>query len=170
MTGNRRGMIIAGVIVLAVAGLLYSTRYESRERGVRLSHFPSGEFTFAAWSRGHWVGRKEGSLTVETFSGPYTVFVAVQNPRLSGSTVEILQASIVDGSGQRRDVLRSLAEPKVKVQWRAQSVIRKPYASFRFNDLITTHDTVTLELQLHAVGAAPRQTVSLTRELKAVEQ
>lgn len=168
MTGNRRSMIIAGVIVLAVAGLLYSTRYESRERGVRLSHFPSGEFTFAAWSRGHWVRSKEGSLTVESFSGPYTVLVAIQHPQLNGSTIEILQATIVDGSGRRRDVLESLNASKVQVQRLAQSVIRQPYAPFRFDTLLNTSDTVTLELYFQVEGSDSPQSVSLT--LKGYEK
>jgi len=138
MSGRRRGIIIAGVFVTAIAGLLYATRYETRERGIRLSDFPSGEFTFSAWSNGTWVRHKEGSLTVETFSGPYTVLVAIQHPELTGSTIEILQATIVDSSGGQQDVLPSLAEPKVKVQRLAQSVIRQPYAPFRFDDLLKT--------------------------------
>lgn len=164
MSSRRRGIIIAGIIVSAIAGLLYSTRYESRERGVRLSDFQSGEFTFAAWSFGAWVRHKEGSLTVETFSGPYTVLVALQHPELSGSTIEILQVTIVESSGRRRNVLPSLAEPKVKVQRLPQSVIRQPYAPFRFDDLLKTSDTVTLELQFLVESLEAPQSVSLTLE------
>lgn len=164
MSGRRRGIIIAGVIVSAVAGLLYATRYETRERGVRLSDFPSGEFTIFAWSYGTWVRHKEGSLTVETFSGPYTVLVAIQHPELTGSTIEILQTTIVDSDGQRRDVLPSLAEPIAKVQRLAQSVVHQPYAPFRFDDLLKTAETVEIELQFQVKGSDDRQSVNLTLE------
>ena len=152
MFTKRYGCVVFMIVVtVAVTITLYRTRYEAKDRGLRLENLRAGEFTFDAWSYGNWETSHEGTLTIETFAPPYTLLLAISTDDSDASTIEILQAELVDSDGGRTSVLSKLSDRIDKVQVRPWAVIRRPYAVFCFNDLLASHATVTLEVEFQVV-------------------
>src|SRR5262249_29448120 len=138
-------LILAPAIV--IAGCLYTTRYVSKDRGLRLTNFQAGKFTFDAWSYGHWETSKEGTLTVETMAAPYMLLLAIRTEDGQSARIEILNAALVDRNGNRTSILSKLSDRTDEVQLRPGAAISQPYAVFRFNELLNSHDTITLEVE-----------------------
>jgi hypothetical protein len=158
---KKRYGCVASIMVVAVAvtTILYCTRYESKERGLRLQSFRAGTLTFDAWSYGNWETSHDGTLTIETYSAPYTLLLAVGTDDSDAATVEILQVALIDNDGERTSVLSTLSDRVKEVKMRPGAIVRQPYAVFCFSDLLNSYETITLEVEIRVVRERSVETV-----------
>jgi hypothetical protein len=134
-------------IAVVIAAGLYCTRYVSRDRGLRLTNFRTGKFTFDAWSYGHWETSKEGTLTIETMAAPYTLLLAIRLEDPKSARIEILNAALLDRNGDRTSILSKISDRIDEVKTRPSAAISEPHAVFLFNELRNSPDAITLEVE-----------------------
>jgi len=79
-------------------------------------------------------------------------------------TITIVNAWVIDDSGDAMLVLPTLAEPTDTVKWRPHAAISSPYAVFRFDRMWSSNETLTLkiEFETHGLAGVERRTQTLT--------
>jgi hypothetical protein len=167
MKNYRKGCLVSILVLCAIlAILLYNTRSLTIERGVRLSSFTSGNFTYDAWSYGTWRESRQGKVYVSTYSPPYTLVLAIRSNTSSIKTIEIIEVSIIDKGGNRGSLISFLSSRKDKIQVRKAAAISDPYAVFVFNDALHSYDTVTIEIEFishfNGKSEATRQLITIS--------
>lgn len=161
--------LIVGLIVGPIAVLFYFTRYTSKERGVRLSAYRTEQFTYDVWSHGHWMSSKTGTSTVSIHEGPYTVLLAISPKEPEALTITILNAWVIDDSGDATSVFNTLVDQTDTVKRRPNAAISGPYAVFRFDRMLSSHETRTLKIEFEISGLAGVESTTQTLTLHGYE-
>ena len=143
--------------------ILYSTRTLQIYRGLKLDSYIAGEVTYDVWSYGNWIESNQSGVHVSTFAPPYTVVLAIRPSDRNIASIEMLDAFIVEESGNKTPVFDKIKQSIADVKFRSAAVIKLPYAVFTFDSMLDSNDSTTLviEFRINRSGVSEKTQQSL---------
>lgn len=167
----QKGYLFSAIgLVLLAGALLLATRSLQIDRGLKLDPYVEGEFTYQVWSNGNWVESRQAGVHVSTLSAPYTLLLSIQPKQQNVQSIEMITASLIDKSGNKKSVIEKINQLIEKVELRPASNLNSPYAAFTFDSLLDSHSDITLEIEFRTGTSDDSDTIRQSLEVRGFEK